>query len=296
MAGIMFNTIPASASDPMFGLSAKQYSLQYLKALYAKQGAWKHLRNFDADVANFGESVSFPSFPRLTAVNVTASTGGFTNNDDSVTQQTVTINKSKVVSFQIPEQNIIQAKIDVKAAFAEAAANAVTNSIDEEVVGLIASIATNSAGSLGADLSETYCLAAMGKLVENYVPMSNPEDLCWILPASQFGPVHALKGYANSYRIVAGSSDAEGSRDVQANVDSLYGIPVYFRNDSAMTISGGKQGGLFFRDSVGVAIQRMPHMRPIVYVPDTINIQMATHALFGVSLVKEYVACVLNTK
>jgi hypothetical protein len=47
---------------------------------------------------------------------------------------------------------------------------------------------------------------------------------------------------------------------------------------------------------VGVAIQRMPHMRPIVYVPDTINVQLVCHTLFGVSLVKEYVSCKLLTK
>ena len=51
------------------------------------------------------------------------------------------------------------------------------------------------------------------------------------------------------------------------------------------SVTGGKIGGLFYKDSVGVAIQRMPHMRPIVYVPDTINVQLVCHTLFGVALV-----------
>ncbi len=296
MAGIMYNAVPATSSEPMHGLSAKQFSLQYLKALYAKVGAWKHLRNFDADVANYGESVSFPSFPRLAAVAVTAATGGFTNDNTSITQQTVLINGNWVVSFQVPESNIIQSKIDVKAAFAEAAANAVTDRIDHSVANLISSISTNSAGSLGADLSETYLLTALQKLADNYVPFSSPDDLCWILPTSQFAAVHALKSYTTSFRILAGNTEADGMSDVRATLDTLYGIPVYWRNDSEMAVTNGKVGGLFYKDSVGVAIQRMPHMRPIVYVPDTINVQMVCHALFGASLVKEFVSCKILTK
>jgi hypothetical protein len=280
----------------MFGLSAKQFSLQYLSALYAKQGAWKHLRNFDADVANFGESVSFPSFPRLSAVAVTPATGGFTNDNTSITQQTVLINGNWVVSYQVPESNIIQSKIDVKAAFAEQAALAVTDRIDHSVAALIASISSNTAGANGSDLTETYCLAAMGKLVDNYVPLTNPDDLCWILPSSQFGPTHALKAYAQGFRFMAGSASPDGGNDVKPALDTLYGIPVFFRNDSELSVTGGKIGGLFYTDSVGVAIQRMPHMRPIVYVPDTINVQLVCHTLFGVSLVKEYVATKIRCK
>ena len=296
MAGIMYNAVPATSGEPMFGLSAKQFSLQYLSALYADNGAWKHLRNFDADVANYGESVSFPSFPRLSAVAVTASTGGFTDDNTSITQQTVLINNNYVVSYQVPESNIIQSKIDVKAAFAEQAALAVTDRIDHSVTALTASISTNSAGVNGSDLTDPYVLTAIQKLKDNYVPTKNPDDLCFILPTSQFAAVHTLKSYANSFRVVAGSTDAEGSKDIRADLETLYGIPVFWRNDSEMSVTGGKIGGLFYRDSVGVAIQRMPHMRPIVYVPSTINVQLVCHALFGVSLVKEYVACKILCK
>lgn len=296
MAGIMYNAVPATSSEPMHGLSARQFSLSYLTALYAKAGAWKHLRNFDADVANFGESVSFPSFPRLSAVPVTAATGGFTNDNTSITQQTVLIDQNYVVAYQVPESNIIQSKIDVKAAFAEQAALAVTDRIDHSVAALISSISTNTAGANGSDLTDAYVLAALGKLVANYAPLSNPNDLCFILPTSQYAAVKVLKSYSNAFRIMAGSTDNDGSKDIQPVLDTLYGIPVYFRGDSELDVSGGKIGGLFFKDSVGVAIQRMPHMRPIVYVPDTINVQFCCHALFGCSLVKETVACKLLTK
>ena len=291
MAGVMFNSNPAVNTDPGFGLSARAYSIQYLKALYAKLGAWKHIRNFDADVSAFGESVSLPSFPRLTAVDVTSSTGAFAYDNTSITQQTVKINKMKAIAYSVPEYVLLQSKIDVKTAFAEEAARAVNDTLDHEMVKLIPSLTTNSAGSAGADLTDPYVLAAIQKLVDNYVPLNDPQDLVWILPSSQFAAVHTLKSYANSFRILAGDSDAEGVRDVKAAVDTLYGIDVFFRNDSEMTVSTGKIGGLFYRDSVGIAIQRMPSLRQPMPIPGTINTELLTHALFGIDLLKEFVAC-----
>jgi len=296
MANEMYNAIPATASDPAYGLAAKQFSINYLEALYAKHGAWKHVRNFTADVANYGETVTIPSFPRLTAVDVTPSTGSVSYNNTQITAQTVTMNKIKAVAYAVPEHVLIQSKVDVRTAFAKEAAKAVEDTIDHELVKLIASLSTNAAGALGSDLDESKCLAAMGKIVENYGKLTDPDMLCWVLPASQFGPVHALKGYANSYRLVAPSTVSDGSADIKADVDTLYGIPLFFRNDSEMTVTGGKIGGLFYVDSVGVAIQRQPSLRQPMPIPGTINTELMTYAIFGINLIKEPLAVKLRCK
>lgn len=290
MSNEMFNQIPAQGTDPAYGLAAKAFSINYLEALYAKPGAWKHLKNFTADVANFGETVTIPSFPRLTAVDVTQSTGAVSYDNTQVTAQTVTMNKIKAVAYSVPEHVLIQSKVDVRTAFAKEAAKAVNDTMDHELVKLIASLSTNSAGSLGSDLDETKCLAALGKIVENYGKLNDPDMLCWVLPASQFGPVHSLKGYANSYRLIAPATVAEGVADIKADLETLYGIPVYFRNDSEMTVTGGKIGGLFYVDSVGVAIQRQPTLRQPMPIPGTINTELLTYAIFGINLIKEQLA------
>ena len=294
MANEMFH-IPGATNDPAYGVSAKAFSVNYLKALYDKQGAWKHVRNFSADVSAFGESVTIPSFPRLTAVDASLTDGTYTAENTAITPQSILINKAKAVGYKIPEPVFHQAKLDVRAAFAEEAGRAVSDSIEVEMVKLIPSI-VNEAGTLGADLDEGNCLAAIGKLVENHVDVSNPDELVWVLPASQFAAVHALKGYAVSYQINAGSSNAEGSRDIRAALDTLYGIPVFFRSDTDMTVSGGKIGGLFYKDSVGIAIQRMPALRQPMPIPGTLNLEMLTWALFGISLIKAECAVKVLTK
>lgn len=288
MAGVMYNANPATSSEPGHGLAARAFSAQYLKALYARQGAWKHLRNFTADCTAFGESVGLPSFPRLTAVDVTSSTGAVAYENTSITAQTVVINKMKAVAYSVPEYVLLQSKIDIKSAFADEAARAVSDSMDAEISTLALALSTNSAGSANADLSETYVYQALGKLSENYADMSNPDDLVWILPSSQFAAVHGLKGYTN-YRILPGNG-SEGANDVKANILTLMGIDVHFRNDAALTVTSGKIGGLFYRDSVGVAIQRMPAMRQPMPIPGTINTELMTHALFGITTIKQALA------
>jgi hypothetical protein len=285
MAGVLYNNNPATSSEPGFGLSAKAYSLQYLKGLYARPGAWKHMLNTTAD-AGFGESVSLAELPSITAVDVTQSTGAFSYDNTSILQRSIVMDKIKAVPHSIPEYMILQSKYDVKSIVAENAAKSVNDSIDHEFAKLIASLSTNSAGSANADLTETYVFNAMQKLADNKVPLDNPADLVWILPSSQFSAVHLLKGYT-AYRIWSGATDAEGGNDVKANILTLLGVDVHFRVDSELTVTSGKIGGLFHRDSVGVAVQRAPSMRQPMPIPGTINTELLTYAIFGISLLAE---------
>lgn len=284
MANEMYH-VPGASNDPAYGVAAKAFSVNYLKALYDKMGAWKSVRSFDADVAAFGESVTLPSFPRLTAVNASMTDGTYSKENTSITPQTILINQAKAVGYQIPEPVFFQAKLDVRSAFAEEAGRAVSNSIDVEMVKLLPSL-SNTAGALGSDLTDAAVSLAIQTLVVNHVDISNPNDMCWILPGTQFSAIRLLKSYEKSFRIVAGQTDSNGGKDIQAAIDTLYGIPVFFRSDAEMAVTGGKIGGLFYRDSVGIAIQRMPTLRQPMPVPGTINLEMLTWALFGIAVIK----------
>ena len=292
MAGIMYDVAGTGSGYPASGTAAQAFSINYLKAFYDRPGAWKHLVNFDADVSAWGQTVTVPIFPRLTAQDVTNSTGAFTYDNTSILPGVVNINKQKVVPFCPTYPVMTQSKIDIPTAFAEAAGKAVADSIDHEVVKLIASLSTNSAGSLSSNLTEAALDDALGTLVANHVDVeSNPQDLVWILPSTQFSAVRQLKGYDKAYRIVAPSTDSEGAADLKPFISTINGIEVHFRTDSEMGVSTGRIGGLFHRDSVGIAIQRMPSMLPPQRVPGTTNMEYVCLALYGVSTLKEYLAC-----
>ena len=301
MAGVMYVSVGdalSTSATPGFGIATQAYSISYLKALYDRIGAWKYTRNFTADVTAFGQAVNIPSFPRLTAVDVLSSTGVFTYDNTSITQQQIIINKEKAVAYSVPEPVLLQSKVDLRMAFAEEAGRAVSDCLDHEFAKLIPSLTTNSVSSLNVDLTETILWNAIGKLVANHVDVANTNDLVWILPSTQYGIVHtALKNYAVSYRIQAPNTNADGSADIQPQLETLMGIPCYFRSDSELQVSAAAAyGGLFYRDAVGIAIQRMPAMRAPQYIPGTINLEMLTWALFGIATLKQEVACLLKTR
>ena len=287
--------VPGATGDPAEGISSKQYSVNYLKALYDKFGAWKHVRNFTADVFSAGESVTVPSFPRLTAQPISFTDGSYGSaNKTTITPQTILINIANSVPLQVPRMTYMQSKLDVQAAFAAAAADACHNDLEIQMVKLIPSI-TNTAGTLGADLDEDKINASIGKLVDNHVALTHHEDFVYILPSSQYGAVKKLRGYEN-YRIMAQQTDTNGTRDVQANLETLMGFPLFFRNDDEMVVSGGRLGGLFYVDSVGIAIQRAPALEPPVRIPGTVNIELLTWYLAGIKLMKPEVAVKILTK
>lgn len=287
MANEMYVDNPATSGEPAYGFAARAYSAAYLKALYAPKKAWKKLRNHTADVTGFGESVSLPSLPAIAAVDVTTSTGAFTPDTTSITLASVVINKHKMIAHTVPEYLILQSKADIMAAFAERAGEGVSDSVDAELVKLFPGF-SRTGGTANTDLTEALALGCIGKLVEKHAPIGNPDEFVWVLPSSQYAVVKALNGY-NNYRLT-GAGSADGSRDVQALIDTLYGFDVVFREDAAMTVTSGKIGGLMHRDSVGVAFQRMPSMMQPVPVANTINTQLRCYALFGIAELKDDLA------
>ena len=300
MAGVMYDSLAdaiSSSGDPGYGLSTQAYSIAYLKALYDREGAWKHINNFTADVTAFGQAVNIPTFQRLTAVDVLSSTGVFTYDNTSVLQGQILINKEKAVAVSLPETFILQSKVDLKMAFASEAGRAVADCFDHEFAKLIASLTTNSVSSAGTDLTELILWNAIGTLVKNHVDVSATNDMVWILPASQYGVVHsALKNYAVSYRLQAPNTNADGAADLQPQLETVMGIPCFFRSDSELELSAASHiGGLFYRDAVGIAIQRMPAMR-ITPIPGTINQELLNWSLFGIATLKQAVACLVKTK
>jgi hypothetical protein len=294
MANEMYVQNPAQNTDPAYGLETKVFSANYLKALYAENGAWKHTRNHTDEVSSFGQSVTIPKFPRLTPQSINQTTGSFSYDATQIEQSSVVINKWKAVPFLVLDYLYNQSKIDINAAFADAAARALNDDMDHEMLKLVPSLTTNSAGTLGSDLDESKINSAIGTLLANYANLRNPDDLVFILPASQYGAVKSLKGYSRFF--ITPGSNTEGGSDIRALVETIDGIPVFFRNDSEMSLTGGKIGGLFYRDSVGIAIQKTPSLRQPLPVPGKAAIELVTTILYGINLIKEPLACKILCK
>jgi hypothetical protein len=294
MANEMYNLNPSTDADPAHGFATRAYSASYLAGLYASKHAWKKLRN-ETSEAGFGESVTLGVMPRFVAKDVNISTGAFNYSDDSVLAATIVLDKQKAVGFSLPAAVMAQSKVNVQEAFSQAAGMSLADSIDAELSKLFASMTTNSAGSLGADISDAYISQALEKLVTQYVPIDKPEDLVIVLPSSQFAATKALKNYT-SYRINAGSTNTDGGADVRAMVDTIYGIDVVYRADSALELTGGKYGAIMHRDAVGVAISKQFSTRPPQFLQGSTNIEMVASGIFGISILDKKRCCLIKCK
>jgi len=293
MANEYYNMNPSTDADPLHGFATRGYSVDYLKGLYHEKHAWKKLRNQTSD-AGFGESVTLGVMPTLVAADVNISTGAVSALDTSVTASTIIMSHEKAVLVRLRQPQIEQSKVDIKAAFAEAAGRACAESIDFELAKLFASLTENSAGSLGADLTEAYLLAAMQELIKDNLSFTNPNDFVWVLPGTQFAAVKGLKDYGN-YSINAGSSNSEGIADVVARVDTLFGIDVVWGNHSGMSVTTGKYGALLHKDSIGVAISKQISPLEPIRVSGTTNYEMGSSVIFGVDILDKTRACLLKT-
>lgn len=288
-----YNANPATSATNAFGLSARAYTADYLGGLYAEKQAWKKLLNKTSD-AGFGESVNMSIVPAMAAVDVTNSTGAYSYISTSITQGQIVMDKQKAVPFKVTAPVIAQSKVDVMGLFAEQGGKALADSVDGELCELLASLTENSAGSLGAALTDAYVLAAMTELVKDNVNFTNVNDFVWLLPASQFGAILGLKSYAN-YSINAGNSLTDGQADVRAVVNTLHGIDVVFRADSAMAVTGGQYGALMHKESIGVAFSKQFMMEPPVRIQGTTAYELLVHGIFGISVLDATRACLIKT-
>lgn len=297
MAGIYYNAVPSTAADSGYGVSNRKYSMQYLKGLYDQGEVFRHLINFDADVKACGESVDIPIMQALTAVDVTSSTGDFSSSyiNTSILKGQILINKPVAVPFKLTEQFSTQSgPMELNPAFLDEAGKAVSKHIDLSISGLIAAFTTNSVGSTGSNLSETYLWQAVGKLVKSGVSVANTSEMVWVFPYTQLPTIQLMTGYGVSYRRAPGNS-ISGSNDIQPMMNTLFGIPLYYKSDTSLIVSAGATyGALMHKDTIGIAIQRQPHVR-IAPIPGCTATELLMTALYGVATLRQATGCLLKS-
>ena len=286
---------PGASGDTGAAVSVKQYSANYLRGLYDKFGVHTHLNSFIDDL-KYGESVTMPIIDRQTPGSIgndgLAAAGGTIG-----APGTILVDQRPYVRHLVRADTLrYQGKVDVPAVIAQAQIDSLNDGIGRYLCSLITS-ASNNVGTVGTDLTEATIDGAVQKLLDNHVSLENPNDFVWVLPTSQYAVVRKLTGsYATNYRIVRGMGSDGQMADIQMRVDTLMGVEIYWKNNTELTVSGGHLGGLFYKDSVGVAIQRTPTLEPAVRVPGSINWEYLGWTLFGMSMLKPLLACELRTK
>lgn len=284
---------PGQTGDPASGLVSKVYSARVVDALYDKPGLWQRFMNFTAEVSARGESVVIPVLPYLTAVDVNFQTGAVTFNDTSHTDVELLMDQWKAVPCRLPKNVKLSAKIAVEAELAKNAAKAVSDAIDAEITALMAGFTTNIVGDGTDPISEDLLYGSMAKLMAHHVdPSINPSDFVWVFHSSCFTALKKLGIVTSAYVKGDGS---KGGADMYLAQDTLFGIPVYFRSDSAMGVSGNiVMSGLFHKSAIAVGIQSNMELT-VQPASGTLATEYITDCIFGVKELKDAYGCIILT-
>jgi len=284
---------PGQTADPATGLVAKVYSARVVDALYDKPGLWKRFMNFTAEVSSRGESVVIPVMPYLTAVDVNFQTGAVAFNDTTHTSQELLMSQWKAVPYRLPKNVKLSAKIDLEGELAKNAANAVSDSIDAEITELMSGFTTHIVGDGTDPISEDLLYGAMEALMGSHVdPSINPMDFVWVIHTSCFTALKKLGIVSSAY--VKGK-DAVGGADMYLAQDTLFGIPLFFRGDSAMASSGNiVRSGLFHKSAIAVGIQSNMELT-VQPASGTLATEYITDCIFGVKELRDEYGCIILT-
>lgn len=128
-------------------------------------------RNYDTEVANYGDTVNIPKPIALTAQDAPVTTTTTNVAADSVS---VTLNKFKTVEAQVGDVFLAQSRPNVMADITRAAGIALAEAIENDLLGLYAS-ATATVGTAGTDVTAAILRAARKALVDNKVPRLEPK-------------------------------------------------------------------------------------------------------------------------
>lgn len=208
------------------------------------------LRHYDSEISAYGQTVEIPNISVITANAKTANLA-VTLNYNLETKTTITINQHYESSFLIEDIVKIQSKYDLRSAYTESAAYAISAKIDN---GLAAAMTTafTGYGTFGTALNDTLILAVNRYLDDAKAPQT--ERSLVVTPQGK-QEMLAIDKYIR-YDAIGVGGDQNSIRNGQ--IGEIYGVRVYMsQNLVQVSTTPNQNNHLFFhRDAFAVAIQQ----------------------------------------
>jgi len=253
-------------------------------------------RDFEATLAQAGDTVNVPIAPAMTANNI-AEAGTVTNQNPSLGNAQIVLNTHAEATFQIPDVTKILALPDLMAIYMRPAINALAEKVEGDLLGLYANLTANAAvGTGNTALTEAVIDNAETALFKAKVPAPEPKFL--VLSSDAYAQVRQLARFTESQTLGSGAAIASGA------VGTLKGFSV-FRSQGVKKVSTTTYNLAFARDSFGLVIRRLPQPLPgtgaiaeyaeeggfgvrviMSYQPNTLAQQFTVDVLYGAAVLR----------
>lgn len=202
----------------------------------------------DVDVADNGSVIHIPIVTNLTAGDI-GTDGSLTDSANTESEVTLTINKWKGVSFNVPDMLNAQSKYNLLELYAKKMGYALGLVLETDLLGQYSSLSGSYVvGTSGVDLTDAQIRLGVQKLDDNLAPFDDRHLV--IKPAQR----NALLGIDKFVRYDSVSYPKGESPVVKGNIGQLYGVELHI---SPNIVAGPPvQNLMFHRSAFGLAMQR----------------------------------------
>ena len=173
---------------------------------------------FDVEFAGGGDLLHIPKVANLTAGDI-GNDGSLTDTAPTETEATITINKWKGLSINVPDILKAQSKLDLMKIYTEKIGFALAVAVEDDLLTLYDGLSQN-VGTASVDITDATFRSAVQKLDEANAPF---EDRYLIIKPSQ---KNALLGIDKFVRYDAVARSAGDSPIVKGLMGEIYGVQI----------------------------------------------------------------------
>ena len=267
-------------------------------------------RDYEATLAQAGDTVNIPIPPVLTANNLAEGNSVLTQNPALGNAQIV-LNTHAEATFQIPDVTKVLAVPDLLRLYMRPAVVALAEKIESDLLGLYASFTANAAvGTGGTPITEAVLDAAETALFQAKVPASEPKYM--VVDATTYSQLRQIARFSEY--------QTAGDAGLQALVDGSIGkVKDFYIFRSQFVPKTGSNpltthNLAFARSALGLVVRRLPQPLPgtgavaeyaemgnfglrvvMSYVPNTLAQQFTVDVLYGVAALRNSFGVQVNT-
>lgn len=256
-------------------------------------------RNFEAALANAGDTVNVPLPPSIVANDLSRG-GTVVSQNPNLGNAQIVLNKHKEATVQIPDVTRVLAVPDLLATYLQPAVIALAEAIEGDLLGLYTGFTANaSLGFGGTAITEPLIDDAETALFNAKVPASVPKYL--VVNGSTYSTIRQIPRFSENQMVANGQAIVNGA------VGTIKDFTVLRSQFVKVTGSGPAttQNIAFARDAIGLAVRRLPQPLPgtgaiaeyaemgnfglrvtMSYQPNTLAQQFTVDCLYGCAVLR----------
>lgn len=203
----------------------------------------------DMDVVDKGNIINIPKVSNLSASDI-GNDGSLTDSANTEGLVTITINKWKGISFNVPDILASQAAYDLMKLYAEKVGYGLGLVLEQDLLGLYSTLSTNVTGTAATDLTDAVLRLSVEKLDNARAPMDDRHLV--VLPHSR----NVFLGIDKFVRYDSMPWPAGQNPIYKGNIGQLYGVEVLVTPEVVVTGGTTANNLMFHRSAFGLALQR----------------------------------------